>query len=241
MTDDILENARAIAGDPAQGPDKAARFLAPYRRAVCAKLETDPLQFHPLLEITSEQVAFLTAANAPDKARDIARWFLHTLHLCNESFPKEAFACVKNTAQNALSLFFTRYARALCALQDYENMRIAMRTSIDLCPEKSPAILSAIHLFWPLLALPAIESTPSRTWFCDRLAEFLANLDFSGLSDAPERAIIDEIQFALRSNCYEKSLENIQNIAQNSTSDIARALAKLTVRRLKQEQADSTE
>ncbi len=220
MIDEILQKAETIAAD--QSPDDAARFLGPYRKASCEDLSDDPSKIGELLQITSAQVQYLTDANSPDKAAGIAEWFLHTLHHLEETIDKAQFIHIKRILRESFSNFFRRYARALRELDRIEDMRLAMRTSIDLTQEIPMAVVCMIHLYMPLRSRKTLEDLPAAQWLLDRYAEALAALDFSGFHDTPFRNAFDNYQFALRAPDQTDAIQaELEALCAKNSEDIA--------------------
>lgn len=197
MIDDILADAERIALQ--SSPDEAARFLAIHRRQACEALHDSPANIADLLAITSAQMQFLIDAGTSDKALGIAEWFLHTLHHFEESLDQEDFIKLKRALRESFSRFFRRYARCLRDAGRIEEMRLAMRTALDLTQMLPMAIVAMLHLYLPLKTKELLEDEPSSEWLLKRCAEALAGLDFAGMHDSPFRHALDEFQFALRS------------------------------------------
>ncbi|MBQ9242254.1 MAG: hypothetical protein IJ165_03375 [Proteobacteria bacterium] len=197
MIDDILADAERIALQ--SSPDEAARFLASHRRQACDALQDSPANIANLLAITSAQMQFLIDAGTSDKALGIAEWFLHTLHHLEETIDQGDFIKLKRALREAFSRFFRRYARCLRDAGRIEEMRLAMRTALDLTQMLPMAIVAMLHLYMPLKTRDVLESEPSSEWLLKRCAEALAGLDFAGMNASPFRQALDEFQFALRS------------------------------------------
>lgn len=196
MIDDILSEAEKIAAQST--PDEAARYLAPHRKQACEALETTPTAIADLLAITSAQMQFLIDAGSSDKALGIAEWFLHTLHHLEETLEHGDFIKLKRAFRESFSRFFRRYARTLRDADRIEEMRIAMRTALDLTQMLPMAVVAMLHLYLPLRSRDTLEGEPSSEWLLKRCAEALAGLDFAGHHDTPFRNALDEFQFALR-------------------------------------------
>ncbi len=220
MLDDILKQAEMVASE--QSPDDAARFLAPHRKSACEDLSTDTSRIGDLLCITSAQMQYLIDAGASDKAIGVAEWFLHILHHLEESLADVDFRQLKRALRESFSRFFKRYAHALRDINRYEDMRIAMRTSLDLTMQLPLAIVSMLHLYAPLHQKDLIENESARDFLLKRYAEALAALDFSGLHDLPFRAALDEYQYAFRSEEHvESSRQIIQTLCEKNPEDLA--------------------
>jgi len=194
--DDILEEAERLANDGS--PDDAARFLAPYRRAVCDRLHDSPSSLGDLVQICAAQVHYLNEAGTPDKAAGVAEWFLHRMHHLEEDFPEVDFRMLRRALCESFSRFFRRYARSLRDLDRIEEMRIAMRNALDLTREIPMAVVSLVHLYRPLRDRENLEDEPAPQWLLKRYAEALAALDFAGLHDIPFREALDNGQYAMR-------------------------------------------
>lgn len=219
-TFNALDKADAIAADSTQGPDQAARFLAPYRQAAFDALPHAPLKIRDLSAITAAQMKYLNDANAPDKACGIGAWFVHLLHHLEETHTSQEYKIIKYSCRDAFSQFFYRYARSLGANGQIENMRLNMRTAIDLSRSPIDTICLALHFYLSLLPLKTLENTNATLWFIDRCAECLAVLDFSGLHNSPFRAMLDEFQWMMRDTSHSQdALKNIQRIAQTAPAD----------------------
>lgn len=211
------------------GPDAAAKFLAPYRREICEAMHETPSKIGELLQISSQQVFYLCQAKMPDKAAGIAEWFLHTLHHLETDMPAVEFVHLKRALRESFSRFFMRYARALRDLGRIEDMRLSVRTALDLTQELALAIVSMAHLYRPLQEHETLENEPAREWLLKRFAECLAALDFSGLHNTPFRAALDEYQYALRGDDKrEEARLALQTLAETHPEDAAIAtLGKL--------------
>lgn len=212
LNSDYLQTAEAIA--TSSGPDAAARFLAPYRREVCEKLADAPAHIGDLLRISSQQMHYLCQAGMPDKSAGIAEWFLHTLHHLEEDIPAVDFVHLKRVLRESFSHFFMRYARALRDLDRIEDMRLSVRTALDLTQDLPLAMVSMVHLYVPLQMRDTLEGEPACEWLLKRYAECLAALDFSGQHQTPFRAALDEYQYGLRGAPeFEASKAALANLA----------------------------
>ena len=227
MIDDILSQAEQIAAQAS--PDDAARFLASYRKDACESLQNTPSAMADLLAITSAQMQFLIDAGASDKALGIAEWFLHTLHHYEETIDHGDFIKLKRTLRESFSRFFRRYARVLRDADRIEEMRIAMRTALDLTQMLPMAVVAMLHLYMPLRNRDCLEDEPAGEWLLKRCAEALAGLDFSGLHDTPFRNALDEFQFAMRSaENFIAAQEKIQILCSENPEDLSlKTLANL--------------
>ena len=135
---------------------------------------------------------------------------------------KTAAAAVKTAAAAAKTHFFRRYARALRDLDRIEDMRLAMRTSIDLTQEIPMAVVIMVHMYMPLRSRETLEDLPATQWLLDRYAEALAALDFSGLHDTPFRNAFDNYQFALRAPEQTDAIKaEIEALCAKNSEDIA--------------------
>ena len=198
MIDAILDQAESIAETPESGPNQAAMFLAPYRIQAATDLQEDITQLKPLLSIITAQVRYLTEAGLPDKATAVAEWFIHTLHHLSENDPEYQISKLQMALRSLFAAFFRHYARALRNVDRIEDMRIAMRTSMDLSRDITMSVVFLVHLYAPLIKEnEVLENTPAKKWILDRYAECLAAMDYAGLHDTPFRTAMDKFQLAM--------------------------------------------
>lgn len=206
--DAIFEQAAQISRE--KSPDDAARFLAPYRKDCCERLHQEPAAIGDLLRVTTAQMEFLNRADCPDKAVGIAEWFLHVLHHLEAENIEVDFRQLKHALRESFSRFFRRYAQSLRDVERFEDMRLAMRTALDLTREIPMAVVTLVHLYLPLRTRETIEDDTADTWLLKRFAEALATLDFSGYHDASVRTALDHAQYAIR--CPDKKEECLREI-----------------------------
>ena len=192
---ELIQQADQIART---SPDEAAKFLAPYRKSACEALQTDPKALTDLIGIATAQMNYLTDAQMADKSLGIAQWFLHTLHHLEESMQKAEFLAIKRALREPFAGFFRSYAKILRMHDQIEDMRIAMRTAMDLTRELPMAVVSMLHLYAPLMHKDSLEGETPREWILKRCAEALAGLDFNGMHDTPFRDALDHGQYILR-------------------------------------------
>ena len=196
MLEEVMKSAEAISSG--EGPDAAARYLSVYRQKACDALGEDFSKIGELLIVVTAQVRFLSEARFFDKAAGVAEWFLHLVHHLEEMLSASDYRALKLTWRESFSQFFYRYARALRELGRHTDMRLAMRTSLDLTAETPSAVAMAVALYVPLLEVSEVEGESGREWFVKRCAEFLAVLDFTGHHGEASRACLDEFQYMLR-------------------------------------------
>ncbi len=222
--DEILEQARAIGADPKQGWDAAALYLGTYRRDLAAGDLTDPKRLNELIEVLTLQLEALRKANKSDKAVEVGTWFHHVLHdLPSAQKGQKSREIVRET----LSHFFCEYARNLCVLERYEEMRLAMRTALDSTRVLPFVIVSLIHLYAPLINKDQIEGEPARIWLTKRYCECLALLDFAGFAQTPFRASLDDFQAAVRDEAHRDTLYNAVKARNDQTDPALDTLTKL--------------
>ena len=216
--EEILEEARRIGEDVSRGWDAAARFLGPYRREAASRDLEEVGNFSELLSIITLQMECLRRASDSQRGVDIGTWFHHVLH---ELPAVRKGAPSREVLREQLSRFFLEYARNLCVLGRYGEMRLAMRSSLDATRSLPLAIVALIHLYAPLEhVVDTIEGEPSTRWLAKRYAECLALLDFSGLSSTPFRATLDDYQAAFRDPSQRASLAK-DVFSRNDTSELA--------------------
>jgi len=201
-----LEEARRIGEDPQQGWDAAARFLGKSRREYAARI-SEISGFYGLVEVVTLQMECLRRAQDSQKAVDIGIWFHHVLH----DLPSELQSSEKRYfLRNSLARFFVEYAKNLCKLGRYEEMRLSMRSAMDSTLQLPMVIVSLVHLYAPLETVcETIEEEPVRVWLLKRYAECLAALDFSGQSKTAFRETLDDYQAALRNPEQRKEIGQI--------------------------------
>ena len=192
---DILQQAEQIAQT---SPDEAAKFLAPYRKSACEALHDNPMVLADLIDIATAQMNYLLDAKMPDKSLGIAQWFLHTLHHLEESMQPTEYLSIKRAMREPFARFFRIYARIHRDLGQIEEMRLAMRSAMDLTRELPMAIVSMLHLYAPLMHSESLEDEPTKEWILKRCAEALAGLDFNGMHDLPFRDALDHGQYMIR-------------------------------------------
>ena len=228
MLDDILKQAQAMAMDSEAGPQEAAKFLGSHRQHFAQRLKEDHHAILPLVAIVADQVDYLVTSGNDAMASSVSEWFLHALHHVEPfpgSFPREAF-------REPLARLFRRYAKALKALQRYEDMRLAMRSALDATAHLPMAVLYLLHLYGDLPKLTdAIEDEPVSIWLSKRYAECLAALDFAGYSDTPFRRALDDYQLAFRTPA--RRHEIFQRLSQDaSASEHVQTLRNLFAKHL---------
>ncbi len=190
-----LEAARCIGEDPAQGWDAAARYLGKSRREYAARISVVG-GFYGLVEVVTLQMECLRRAEDHQRAVDIGVWFHHILH----DLPSDLHSSEERYfLRNSLSRFFVEYAKNLCKLGRYEEMRLSMRSALDASLQLPMVIVSLVHLYAPLESIcETIEEEPVRVWLLKRYAECLAALDFAGQSKTLFRETLDDYQAGLR-------------------------------------------
>ncbi len=219
MLESILEQAQNIA--ETNSPDEAARFLAPYRKEACHSISNSPENLIDLIQITTAQMQFLIQAKHTDKAVGIAEWFLHVFHHIQED-DAQASQHIIRCYRESFSLFFMKYASALCAEEKFEPMQQMVRTSLDLTQSLPMAIAAMLRLYAPLRSRDSIEDEPASSWLLKRYAEALAILDFSGLHDTPFREALDNYQYAIRCpDKFDEAKNEIDRIFSEHSDDIA--------------------
>ncbi|MCL2326058.1 MAG: hypothetical protein FWC40_06145 [Proteobacteria bacterium] len=226
MLDDILKQAQAMAMDPEAGPQEAAKFLGSHRQHFAQRLKEDRHAILPLVAIVADQLDYLVTSGNDAMAASVSEWFLHTLHHVEPfpgKFPHEAF-------REPLARLFRRYAKALKVLGRYDEMRLAMRSSLDATAHLPMAVLFLLHLYGDLPKLTdAIEGEPVCVWLSKRYAECLAALDFAGYSDTPFRHALDDYQLAFRSPARRQEI--FQRFSQDaSASEDVQTLRNLFAR-----------
>ncbi|MBO4349978.1 MAG: hypothetical protein J6A01_03405 [Proteobacteria bacterium] len=191
----LIQQADQIAQT---SPDEAAKFLAPYRKSACEALHDNPMVLSDLIDIATTQMNYLLDAQMPDKSLGIAQWFLHTLHHLEESMQTAEYLSIKRAMREPFSRFFRTYAKIQRELGQIEEMRLAMRSAMDLTRELPMAIVSMLHLYAPLMKHDMLEDDPPKEWLLKRCAEALAGLDFNGMHDLPFRDALDHGQYIIR-------------------------------------------
>ncbi len=193
--DKLIEEALAIGQDPSRGWDEAAKALGQHRRQYAISDLSDGENLKALTQIVTTQLKCLQKIDKAQNGADIGEWFHHLLHdlpAPNPStLPRELF-------REDLARFFCEYARCLCQLGRYEEMRLAMRTALDTTRELPIMIVMLVHLYAPLESKGEIEGEKATVWLSKRYCECLALLDFSGQSQTPFRATLDDFQAAMR-------------------------------------------
>lgn len=217
--EEILKTAEETS--QTESYDAAARFLAPWRKAACEALESDFSKLGDLIVIVSTQMFYLNKSGAPDKAASVAEWFLHTFHHIEEHTSQDDFKHLKRTFAESFSGFFMRYAAALRDLNRFEDMKSAVRTSLDMTRFLPANVTAMLNVYAPMHKLENIGGESAREYLLKRYAEMLAALDFSGFHSHPVRAALDEYQFALRDDRHiEEAKSNLEKICQDAPDDI---------------------
>ena len=215
--DTIIEEALAIGQDPARGWDEAAKALGHYRRQYATSDLSDGENLKTLTVIVTTQLKCLLKIGKAQNGADIGEWFHHLLHDLPaprpDTLPRELF-------REDLARFFCEYARCLCPLERYEEMRLAMRTALDTTRELPMMIVMLVHLYAPLESKDEIEGEKAAVWLSKRYCECLAMLDFSGQSQTAFRATLDDFQAAMR---FKESRESLfqQVLSRNDGKDPA--------------------
>ena len=191
----ILEAARHIGNDKTRGWNEAALYLGSYRRQYAASDLSDGTHLKALTAIVTMQLECLRKAEKAESAVQLGAWFHHVLH---DLAPPSESAEPRELARESLAHFFCEYARALCILERYEEMRLAMRTALDTTRALPMMIVMLVHLYAPLIIKGEIEAEKPETWLSKRYCECLALLDFSGYAQSAFRATLDDLQAAMR-------------------------------------------
>lgn len=215
--DKIIEEALSIGQDPARGWDEAAKALAPYRRQYAASDLSDGENLKALTEVVTMQLKCLLKIDKAQNGAEIGAWFHHILHDLPAPNPS---TLPRALFREDMARFFCEYARCLCLLERYEDMRLAMRTALDTTRELPMMIVMLVHLYAPLEQKGDIEGEKAAVWLSKRYCECLALLDFSGQSQTAFRATLDDFQAAMRFKENRDSLFQ-QVISRNDGTDPA--------------------
>lgn len=200
--------------------DRAARRLSDLRKKAAKKCLEDWRNLKALLDVVKEQTSYLRQAGAPEKSRKIAEWFLHFHAQAANSVDPAVYKATNLACREPFSRFFAGFALTLAQLGLYAEMRSMVRASVDLTSFPQYAIASAVPQYAKLCQTQsALENVPAPAWLADRIAEFLAALDFGGFGDHPFRrllaAFFDCISDAKSGQDRRASFDRFANIYHN--------------------------
>ncbi len=171
--------------------DRAARSLSDLRKKAAKKCLEDWRNLKALLDVVKDQTSYLRQADALEKSRKIGEWFLHFYAQAANCVDPAVYKATNLACRESFSRFFASFALTLAQSGFYADMRSMVRASVDLTAFPQYAIACVMPQYAKLYQTQsALENVPARAWLADRLAEFLARLDFGGFGDHPFRRLL---------------------------------------------------